>query len=54
VLYLPEILKFPIVFLVEGERDAETLRAFGFVARIQVAPMLLGDRHTQKRDAIVK
>jgi hypothetical protein len=33
VLYrLPEVLQAPIVFLVEGERDAETLREFGFVA----------------------
>ncbi|HXP87705.1 MAG TPA: toprim domain-containing protein [Bryobacteraceae bacterium] len=33
VLYrLPEVLEATIVFLVEGERDAETLRACGFVA----------------------
>ena len=33
VLYrLPEVLEAPIVFLVEGEKDAETLRAHGFVA----------------------
>jgi putative DNA primase/helicase len=33
VLYhLPEILEAPIVFVVEGERDVETLRAHGFVA----------------------
>ena len=33
VLYrLPEILEAPIVFLVEGEKDVETLREYGFVA----------------------
>ncbi len=33
VLYrLPEVLKAPIVFVVEGERDVETLREQGFVA----------------------
>ena len=33
VLYhLPEVLEAPIVFVVEGERDTETLRAHGFVA----------------------
>ena len=33
VLYrLPELLEAPIVFLVEGERDVETLREWGFVA----------------------
>ena len=33
VLYhLPEVLKAPIVFVVEGERDVETLRDYGFVA----------------------
>jgi putative DNA primase/helicase len=33
VLYrLPEVLDAPIVFLVEGERDVETLRDYGFVA----------------------
>lgn len=33
VLYhLPEVLEAPIVFLVEGERDVETLRDLGFVA----------------------
>jgi hypothetical protein len=33
VLYrLPELLDAPIVFLVEGERDVETLRDYGFVA----------------------
>ena len=33
VLYhLREVMEAPIVFLVEGERDAETLRAQGFVA----------------------
>jgi 5S rRNA maturation endonuclease (ribonuclease M5) len=33
VLYrLPELLEAPIVFVVEGERDVETLRAHGFVA----------------------
>jgi putative DNA primase/helicase len=33
VLYrLPEVLEAPIVFVVEGERDAETLREYGFVA----------------------
>lgn len=33
VLYrLPEVLEAPIVFLVEGERDVETLRSCGFVA----------------------
>jgi 5S rRNA maturation endonuclease (ribonuclease M5) len=33
VLYrLPEVLEAPIVFVVEGERDTETLRNHGFVA----------------------
>lgn len=33
VLYrLPEVLEAPIVFVVEGERDVETLREHGFVA----------------------
>ena len=33
VLYhLPEVLEAPIVFVVEGERDVETLRTHGFVA----------------------
>jgi len=33
VLYrLPEVLEAPIVFVVEGERDVETLRDHGFVA----------------------
>jgi putative DNA primase/helicase len=33
VLYrLPEILEAPIVFVVEGEKDVETLRSQGFVA----------------------
>jgi len=33
VLYrLPEVLESPIVFLVEGEKDVETLRSRGFVA----------------------
>lgn len=33
VLYhLPEVLESPIVFVVEGERDVETLREYGFVA----------------------
>jgi DNA primase len=33
VLYhLPEVLEAPIVFVVEGERDVETLRGHGFVA----------------------
>lgn len=33
VLYrLPEVLEAPIVFVVEGERDVETLRSHGFVA----------------------
>jgi putative DNA primase/helicase len=33
VLYhLPEVLEAPIVFLVEGERDVETLRSWGFAA----------------------
>lgn len=33
VLYhLPEVLEAPIVFLVEGEKDCETLREYGFVA----------------------
>jgi 5S rRNA maturation endonuclease (ribonuclease M5) len=33
VLYrLPEVLESPIVFVVEGERDVETLRSHGFVA----------------------
>ena len=33
VLYrLPEVLEAPIVFVVEGEKDAECLRDYGFVA----------------------
>jgi DNA primase len=33
VLYrLPEVLEAPIVLVVEGERDVETLREYGFVA----------------------
>ena len=33
VLYhLPEVLESPILFIVEGERDCETLREHGFVA----------------------
>lgn len=33
VLYrLPEVVEAPIVFVVEGERDVETLREYGFVA----------------------
>lgn len=33
VLYhLPEVLEAPIVLVVEGERDVETLRAYGFAA----------------------
>jgi 5S rRNA maturation endonuclease (ribonuclease M5) len=33
VLYrLPEVLEAPIIFVVEGEKDAETLRGHGFVA----------------------
>jgi putative DNA primase/helicase len=33
VLYrLPEVIEAPIVFVVEGERDVETLREYGFVA----------------------
>ena len=33
VLYhLPEVIEAPIVFLAEGEKDCETLRAWGFVA----------------------
>jgi hypothetical protein len=33
VLYhLPEVLEAPIVFVVEGEKDVETLRQHGFVA----------------------
>lgn len=33
VLYrLPELLEAPIVFVVEGEKDVETLRSHGFVA----------------------
>ena len=33
VLYhLPEVLEAPIVFVVEGEKDSETLREWGFVA----------------------
>src|SRR6185295_10961136 len=33
VLYrLPEVLEAPIVFVVEGEKDVETLRTHGFVA----------------------
>ena len=37
VLYrLPEVLEAPIVFVVEGERDVETLRDYGFVATTNV------------------
>jgi len=37
VLYrLPEVLEAAIVFLVEGEKDCETLRAHGFVATTNV------------------
>jgi rhodanese-related sulfurtransferase len=33
VLYhLPEVIEAPIVFIVEGEKDVETLRDYGFVA----------------------
>ena len=33
VLYrLPEVMEAPIVFIVEGEKDVETLRSYGFVA----------------------
>ena len=33
ILYrLREVLESPVVFLVEGERDVETLRSWGFVA----------------------
>lgn len=33
VLYrLPEVLEAPILFVVEGEKDVETLRSYGFVA----------------------
>ena len=33
VLYhLPEVLEAPIIFLTEGEKDAEKLREHGFVA----------------------
>jgi putative DNA primase/helicase len=33
VLYrLPEVLEAPIVFIVEGEKDAENLRSHGFIA----------------------
>jgi hypothetical protein len=33
VLYrLPDVLEAPIVFVVEGERDADTLRDWGFIA----------------------
>jgi putative DNA primase/helicase len=33
VLYhLPELLEAPIVFIAEGEKDVETLRAYGFIA----------------------
>jgi putative DNA primase/helicase len=30
--HLPELLEAPIVFITEGEKDAETLREWGFVA----------------------
>jgi hypothetical protein len=37
VLYrLPEVLEAPIVFVVEGERDVETVRSHGFVATTNV------------------
>ena len=37
VLYrLPEIIEAPIVFVVEGERDVESLREYGFVATTNV------------------
>jgi len=47
VLYrLPEVLEAPIVFVVEGERDVETLREHGFVATTNAggaeAPWLSG------------
>lgn len=47
VLYrLPEVLEAPIVFVVEGERDVETLREYGFVATTSAggarAPWLTG------------
>jgi hypothetical protein len=29
---LPEVLEAPIVFVVEGEKDVETLREHGFIA----------------------
>ena len=33
VLYhLPEVIESPVVFIVEGEKDVESLRSFGFVA----------------------
>jgi putative DNA primase/helicase len=33
ILYrLPDVLRSPIVFVCEGERDADTVRKFGFVA----------------------
>jgi putative DNA primase/helicase len=32
LFHLPEVLQSPIVFIVEGERDVETLRSHGFVA----------------------
>lgn len=37
VLYrLPDVIKNPIIFLVEGERDVDTLRAWGFVGTTNV------------------
>jgi putative DNA primase/helicase len=32
LFHLPEVLEAPIVFVTEGEKDAETLRDWGFVA----------------------
>lgn len=51
VLYrLPEVIEAPIVFVVEGERDAETLRDQGFVATTNAggahAPWLPGYTET--------
>lgn len=32
LFHLPEVIEAPIVFVVEGEKDVETLRSYGFVS----------------------
>lgn len=58
VLYrLPEVLEAPIIFVVEGERDVETLRARGFVATTPAggasAPWLPGFTETLRGREVV-